>query len=137
MPARHCHWQSTEVPREEEEHMHFGQYIRGLRVAQGITLRDFARQLDVSPTYISQIEQGHFAPPAEERVVLMAQILGEDVDELLARAGRVADDLPHIIRQQPRAIAHFLRTAKGLSAEDIERLVTQAEQLKQQQKDPS
>ena len=61
--------------------VHFGQYIRELRTGKGITLREFARQLDVSPTYISQIEQGNFGPPAEERIVRMAQILGEHVDE--------------------------------------------------------
>ena len=70
----------------------FGQYIRELRTAKGITLREFARQLDVSPTYVSQIEQDKFSPPAEERIVRMAQILGVDVDELLALAGRVAED---------------------------------------------
>ena len=96
-----------------------------------MTLRELARQLDVSPTYVSQIEQGNFAPPAEERVVRMAQILGLHPDELLARVGRVADDLAPIIRQQPRAMANFLRTAKGLSAGDIQQLVKQAEKLKQ------
>ena len=114
--------------------VYFGQYVRQLRTAKGITLREFARRLDVSPTYISQIEQGNFSPPAEERVVHMAQILGEDADELLALAGRVADDLPEIIREQPRALATVLRTAKGLSADDINRLAKHAETIKQQRK---
>lgn len=112
----------------------FGKYIRKLRTAKGITLREFARQLGVSPTYISQIEQGNFAPPAEERVVDMARILGEDVDELLALAGRVADDLPKIIREQPKALAMFLRTAKGLSADEIDRLAKQAKRIKGRKK---
>jgi len=110
--------------------VHFGQYIRELRTGKGITLREFARQLDVSPTYISQIEQGNFGPPAEERIVRMAQILGEHVDELLALAGRVADDSPAIIRQQPKAMATFPRIAKGVSAADNYRLVKQAEKIK-------
>ena len=42
----------------------FGPYIRDLRMDTGITLREFARQLGVSPTYISKVEQGKFAPPA-------------------------------------------------------------------------
>ena len=65
----------------------------------------------------------------------MAQILGEHVDELLALAGRVADDLPAIIRQQPKAMATFLRTAKGLSAADINRLAKQAEKIKDRKKE--
>jgi DNA-binding XRE family transcriptional regulator len=108
----------------------FGRYIRQLRTAKGITLRDFARRLDVSPTYVSQIEQDRFDPPAEERIIGMARILDLDADELLARAGRVADDLPKIIRQHPREMAVFLRTAKGLSAEEIEGLAKEAERLK-------
>ena len=115
----------------------FGQYIRQLRTAKGLTLREFARQLEVSPTYISQIEQGNFGPPAEERVVDMAQILGLQADELLALAGRVADALPEIIRQEPRAMATSLRTAKGLSAAEINRLVQQAEKIKERRKEPS
>jgi transcriptional regulator with XRE-family HTH domain len=114
--------------------MRFGQYIRQLRTAKEITLREFARQLGVSPTYISQIEQDKFSPPAEERVVRMAQILGEDVDELLALAGRVAEDLPEIIRRHPRELATFLRSARGLSAEDINRLAKQAEKIKKKGK---
>ena len=114
--------------------VNFGQFVRQLRTAKGITLREFARRLGVSPTYISQIEQGNFSPPAEDRVVHMAQILGQDADELLALGGRVADDLPEIIREQPRALASFLRTAKGLSAEDIQRLAQQAERIKQRRK---
>ena len=112
----------------------FGQYIRELRTAKGITLREFARQLEVSPTYVSQIEQDKFSPPAEERIVRMAQILGVDVDELLALAGRVAEDLPEIIRRHPRELATFLRTAKGLSADEINRLAKQAEKIKERRK---
>ena len=110
--------------------MRFGQYIRQLRIAKGMTLREFARQLSVSPTYVSQIEQDKFSPPAEERVVRMAQLLGQDEDELLALAGRVAEDLPKIIRRHPRELATFLRTAKGLSADEINRLAKQAEKIK-------
>lgn len=116
--------------------MHFGQYVRRQRMDKGITLRSFAKQLGVSPTYISQIEQGNFSPPAEERVVGMAQLLGEDVDELLALAGRVADDLPAIIRDQPRALAAFLRTAKGLSAKEINRLAEQAQVAQARKRQP-
>lgn len=110
----------------------FGGRIRKLRMDHGITLRDFARRLGVSPTYISQIEQGNFKPPAESVVVSMARILGQDSDELLALAGRVADDLDDIIRGQPKELATFLRMARGLSAEDIARFSQQAERIHQE-----
>ncbi len=107
----------------------FGQRIRDLRIGQHITLRDFAKRLDVSPTYISQIEQGNFKPPAEHVVVQMARILKLDPDELLALAGRVADDLAPIIRDKPRALAAFLRSAKQLTAEDIFQFQQQANRI--------
>ena len=52
--------------------------------------------------------------------------IGRNVDELLARAGRVASDLSDIIKQQPRELAALLRTTKGLSAEDVLKLARQA-----------
>ncbi len=107
----------------------FGQRIRTLRIAKGYTLREFARLLDVSPTYVSQIEQDKFNPPAEERIIRMSELFGLDTDELLAHAGRVADDLPAIIRREPTALATFLRTANGLPADAITRLTQQAQHL--------
>lgn len=109
--------------------MSFGRHIRCLRTARRLTLRELARRLEVSPTYLSQIEQENFPPPAEDKIVRLAEILGQDVDELLGLAGRVADDLPKIIRQHPRAMATFLRTAQGLSAQQINELAKQAESL--------
>ncbi|MGE3776318.1 MAG: helix-turn-helix domain-containing protein, partial [Pirellulaceae bacterium] len=36
----------------------FGTYLREKRVAKGYSLRKFAELVDVSPTYLSQVEQG-------------------------------------------------------------------------------
>ena len=35
----------------------FGQHLREKRVAKGFSLRKFATLVEVSPTYISQVEQ--------------------------------------------------------------------------------
>ena len=108
----------------------FGARIRFLREAQNISLRKFADKAGISPTYLSKIERDEFPPPGEEAVRRIAAILGEDPDELLALAGKVASDLPEIIQQQPRAMATFLRAAKGLTAEEIEKLAKQAETIR-------
>ena len=109
----------------------FGNRIRRLRTDREISLRAFARQIGMSPTYLSKVERGEFLPPAEEKVKAMARALEQDPDELLALAGRVASDLPDIIRRTPRQMANFLRTARGLSVEAIERLTREAERLKE------
>src|SRR5215471_3735168 len=106
----------------------FGALVRREREAKQIGLREMAKKIGVSPTYLSKIERGDFAPPAEDRVRKIAVIIGRDADELLALAGRVASDLTEIIRQRPREMADFLRAAKELPAGDIARLVRQARQ---------
>jgi transcriptional regulator with XRE-family HTH domain len=108
----------------------FGETIRDLREARGFGLRQFAESLGISPTYLSKVERDVFPPPAEDKVIAIAQALGQDRDELLALAGRVASDLPEIIRQQPRAMATFLRTARGLPANELERLAREADKRK-------
>jgi len=107
--------------------MSFGALVRRERVAKEIGLREMAKMIGVSPTYLSKIERGDFDPPAEEKVKKIAEIIGYDSDELLAMAGRVASDLTKIIRKHPREMADFLRAAKGLTADDLTRLARQAQ----------
>jgi HTH-type transcriptional regulator, competence development regulator len=109
----------------------FGALVRRERVAKEIGLREMAKMIGVSPTYLSKIERDDFDPPAEDKVRKIAEIIGHDPDRLLALAGRVASDLTDIIRQQPRQMADLLRTAKGLSAEDMVRLARQAQKAKE------
>ena len=109
----------------------FGALVRREREAKEIGLREMAKNIGISPTYLSKIERGDFDPPAEDKVRKIAEIIGRDPDELLALAGRVASDLTDIIRQRPRELAVFLRTAKGLRAEDIARLARQAQRAKE------
>ena len=70
---------------------HFGQFVRDRRTAKGLSLRKFAELVGVSATYLSQVEQGNCDPPTAGRVRRMAEILGENSDELTALAGRVHD----------------------------------------------
>ena len=110
----------------------FGALVRREREAKEIGLREMAKKVGVSPTYLSKIERGDFDPPAEDKVRKIAAILGSDPDELLALGGRVASELTDIIRQRPREMADFLRAAKGLSPEDMARLARQAQRTKRE-----
>ena len=107
------------MPHQEQE---FGATIRELREKRRIGLRQFARMIGVSATYLSKIEREEMPPPAEDRVKEIARLLDQDPDELLALAGKVASDLNTIIRSHPREMASFLRTASGLSGQELERL---------------
>jgi transcriptional regulator with XRE-family HTH domain len=109
----------------------FGALVRREREAKEIGLREMAKKIGVSPTYLSKVERDEFPPPVEEKVRKIAEIIGRDPDELLALAGRVASDLTDIIRQRPREMADFLRAAKGLTVEDMARLARQAQKAKE------
>jgi transcriptional regulator with XRE-family HTH domain len=109
----------------------FGQVLREARLAKGITLRKFAEMVGISPTYLSQVEQENVDPPTAERVHTMATLLGANADEWTALAGRVPEDLPGIIHQQPTAMPELLREASGLTAEQLRILREQARKLKE------
>ena len=108
----------------------FGAFIRREREAKEFGLREMAKMIGVSPTYLSKVERDEFPPPAEDKVKVIAEILGFDADDLLARAGRVSSDISDIIRRQPVELAALLRTTKGLKAEDIARLSRDAQKAK-------
>jgi HTH-type transcriptional regulator, competence development regulator len=124
------------VSRVTGEHMSrkrqsFGEVLRDRRVAKGYSLRKFAELIGVSPTYLSQVEQGKVeAPPTVERVQRMAELLGENPDEFMAMAGRVPGDLPKIIQKQPTQMPELMREASGLTPEQLRKLTEQARKFK-------
>jgi ribosome-binding protein aMBF1 (putative translation factor) len=108
----------------------FGAFVRREREAKEIGLREMAKMIGVSPTYLSKIERDEFPPPVEDKVRAIAKIINCDADELLARAGRVSSDLSDIIKRHPRDMAALLRTTKGLTAEAIAKLARQLQRAK-------
>src|SRR5436190_8771380 len=108
----------------------FGAFIRREREAKEIGLREMDKKIGVSPTYLSKVERDEFPPPAEDKVRKIAAIIGQDADDLLARAGRVSTEITDIIKRHPVELAALLRTTKHLTAEDIARLARDAEKAK-------
>ena len=108
----------------------FGEFVRRERKAKEIGLREMAKMIGVSPTYLSKIERDEFPPPAEDKVRKIAAIIGCDADDLLARADRVSSDLSEIIKRRPVQVAALLRTTKGLTADDMARLARWAQKAK-------
>ena len=113
---------------EESKKTHFGETLRTKRVEKGYSLRQFAKLIYVSPTYISLVEKGKVErPPTAERVRAMAELLDENVDLWIAMAGRLPDDVKDIIKSEPEAMPALLRAAKGLSAEELRRITKRME----------
>lgn len=113
------------------KHKPFGTFLREKRVAKGYSLRRFAELLEISPTYLSHVEQGKVDSAVTAKLAHRAAVLlEENPDELIAMAGRVPEDLPKIIQSQPEAMPELLRAAKGLTAEKLKQLVEEAKKMK-------
>lgn len=116
------------------EQKSFGQILREKRIAKGYSLRKFADLVDLSPTYLSQVEQDKVeSPPTVERLNRMADVLGENRDEFVSLAGRVPEDLPRIIQSRPDTIPELLRTTKGMTSEQLRELLERAKQIKEEE----
>ena len=112
------------------ERERFGAFLRREREGKEIGLREMAKMIGVSPTYLSKVERDEFSPPAEDKVRAIANIIECDTDDLLARAGRVSTDITDIIKSHPVQLAALLRTTKGLTADDIASLALNAQKAK-------
>lgn len=110
----------------------FGEVLREKRMEKGYSLRKFAKLVGVSPTYLSQVEQMNVDPPTADRVKRMAEILGENVDEWTALAGRLTEDLPGIIQERPSELPDMLRAMQGLTPDQLRKLRADAERMKKE-----
>ncbi len=101
----------------------FGPTIRLLRQAKGISLREMARQLGVSPAFLSQIEAGRQHKIPRARIVQVAETLGVSEGYLLGTAKQVHPDLMKFLSETPEA-AEFMVTAmrSGMIAQDFTNL---------------
>lgn len=59
-----------------------GQRLRDAREARGMSLREMARRIDVSPSFVSQVERGKANPSVGTLYALVSE-LGASLDELM------------------------------------------------------
>lgn len=86
--------------------MTFGSRIRELRQSKNLTLRDLAKKVKVTFTYLSKIENqklsfGEF--PSNGLIIKLAGVLGADPDELLLLAEKIPDAIRQRVLQRPDA----------------------------------
>lgn len=72
-----------------EQVENLGARLRKVRMATGMSLREVARQLGVSPSFVSQLENGK-SQPSVATLYSLAQLLGVSIDELFAVEGEHA-----------------------------------------------
>lgn len=116
----------------------FGQRLRELRKAKGISQRELARKASISFAYISRLENGLRPPPGEKAILALSQALGAndgDMDELFGLAGKMPSDLAkHIDAGMIRTLRLFRHglEAPARGTAEIEASRTPETRLKEQ-----
>ncbi len=105
----------------------FGSFLREKRIARGLTLRGMAAKLDLSPVYLSNIENDRRPAPTRAYLERLEQELHlnkaetEQMLDLAAKSqnNRVSADLPDYIMDR-EIVRAALRTAREADATDQE-----------------
>lgn len=66
----------------------FGRALRAAREAAGLSLVEGAAKIGISHPYLSQVERGERAPLSAEHIATAAEVLGANLDALLAARAR-------------------------------------------------
>lgn len=94
----------------------FGELLRDLRKQNKVTQRQLAALVGIDFTYISKIESGTMDPPAEDKIIRMAEVLHVDPEELILAAKKVPTTFQKLITENSD-VPIFLRKASELSPE--------------------
>lgn len=106
----------------------FGEYVRQKRLERKMTLRAFAKEVGISATFISGMENNEKSAPSDEVLKSISEVLmldKEETDKLydLAAQTKASNPLPLDIAETVRenaVIRIALRVAKDLDATDEE-----------------
>lgn len=94
--------------------MNFGDYISQKRKEKNFTIRELANKLDISFTYLSDVEKGRskaFKQEILKKIIEVLQLNKEETDLLNDLAGEsqdnVAPDIAEYFKNHPDAVAAF------------------------------
>lgn len=100
-----------------------GDVIREARVKTNRGLREAARDLGITPSYLSDIENNRRVP-AEDVLQKIANLLALDFNALMALAGRLGEDAERYMRRVPAAGTLFRRlTEKNYDNDQVRKII--------------
>jgi HTH-type transcriptional regulator, competence development regulator len=94
------------------------------------SVRQFAEKIGISPTYLSKVELGKVDPPATDRLIAIAELLGADPDTVLIQANRIPPDVIEIVRRRPKVMVALLRAADGVTEAEVAATTQELQQRK-------
>ncbi len=99
-----------------------GERVRDARLGRQLGVREFARQLEIPPSYLSDIEADRRAP-AEPLMHTLADALDLEFDQMMALSGRLGAQAERYIKRTPDAALLFRRISeKKLSPDELAEL---------------
>ena len=115
--------------------MSLGDLINRARVAKRLSLRGLAREVEIVPSYLADIENDR-RTPSESVLRKISATLGLDFDALMQQAGRLGEEAEHYLRQERLAGQLFRRVAEtNLDQEGLQELLNKLEQLEEPEDD--
>ena len=100
----------------------FGAFVRECRLKQGLTLRTFCKEVELSGAFVSCMERDEVKPPTEEKILNISKVLSVDPDYLTVLARRVPLEIQEMIFERPYLIS-FLRQANRKSDAELKGLL--------------
>ena len=108
----------------------FGKKLRSIRAERGITLKDMAEAINVSPAYLSALEHGRKGAPTwylVQRIITFFNVIWDEAEELerLAQIShpRIVVDTSGLGSQATELANKFARHVGALSDNDIKSLL--------------
>lgn len=88
----------------ECDFLEFGKYLRAVRQAKGVSIRELAKDVNKTPTYLSDIENGHNKPPEKDLLEKIIHRLGVNNTpnirtKLFDLAAKGRNDLPADVKE--------------------------------------
>lgn len=119
----------------------FGKKVRSLRAERGLTQRQMAESIGVSPAYLSALEMGKKGRPSfalVQRIITYFNIIWDDAEELIELAGishpRIVIDTSNLSADATSFANRLSREIKKLTDSDIALLTTLLDRAKQKNK---
>jgi len=107
----------------------FGQRLRELRKAKGLTQRELADRVGLSFTYLSKIENGAMPPPRGKTITDLANALDADADEMFGLAKKVPSQFLEHINPEVIKLIRALRDGKEQPVSGLMRLYQRVAEL--------
>lgn len=112
----------------------FGEHLRKLRDERGVTQKDMARAIGISPAYLSALEHGKRGQPSwpmQQRIVGFLNIIWDEAEELqrLAQLSdpKVSVNTADLSSQATLTANLFSRNIGSLSETDLRNIQTAIE----------